>query len=386
MTKRSKVWTGVAVIIVGALLIWGLFAMNKKPQAPSAEQPIKVGFIGPLSGGPSLWGQGARNMVEIATKEINEDGGIDGRELQVTYEDGKCTSDGAVAAFQKLQQQNIDFIIGGHCSPETAGIVPLTKNGEAFLIAGITSSNDAVSGSDYAYRTSPPTRDFTDKLAAIAIEKYKNVGALTEQAAFSKSYTADFVPAFEAVGGTIVLNEGYQPEQTDFRTELLKMKNSKAEALFISPQSPTTAINIIKQMKELDINLPVFANSIAITKDVFAKAENPQALVGSFSIIPFTDKSTKAAEQLSGKYREAYGSDVPYNYFYVSAAYDAALMLAQALEECGEDVACVATQFAGMKYDGVSLDYTFKENGDSNFDSWAKISLDENGAEIVEPL
>jgi branched-chain amino acid transport system substrate-binding protein len=383
---RTKVWTGVVVIIVAALVIWGVFALVKKPQAPSSEQPIKVGFIGPLTGGPALWGEGARNMVEIATKEINDNGGIDGRELQVTYEDGKCASTDAVSAFQKLQQQNVDFVIGGHCSPETAGIVPLTKNGEAFIIAGITSSNEAVSGSDYAYRTSPPTKDFTNKLAAIAIQKYKNVAALTEQAAFPKSYTADFVPSFEAVGGKIVLNEGYQPEQTDFRTELLKVKEAKPDALFISPQSPTTAINILKQMKELDIKLPVFANSIAINKDVFTKAGNPEALTGSFSIIPFTDKSGDAAEELSQKYRDAYGSEVPYNYFYVSAAYDATHMLAQALDECDENVACVAQQFKKMNYKGVSLDYTFKENGDSNFDSWAMISLDENGAEVVAPL
>ena len=385
MNKGTKTWIAVAVIVAAALVVWGVFA-TRTPEAPSADNPIKVGFVGPLSGGPALWGEGARNMVELATKEINQDGGIDGRELQVTYEDGKCTPADAVSAFQKLQRDGVDFVIGGHCSPETAGIVPLTKNGEAFIIAGITSSNEAVSDSEYAYRTSPPTRDFTDKLAGFAIDKYKTVAALTEQAAFATSYTEDFVKSYEAVGGSIAVNEAYQPEQTDFRTELLKVKDAAPDALFVSPQSPTTAVNIVKQMQELEINLPVFANSIAITPTVFEQAGNPEALTGAFSIIPYTDPTGRKAAELTEKYKADFGTDVPYNYFYVSAAYDATHMLARALGSAGQDVAGVRDEFKKMNYKGVSLDYTFKDNGDANFDSWAVISLTADGTTSVEPL
>lgn len=386
MTKNTKIWTGVIVVIGLVLVGWGILNI-KALRAPITKNPIKIGFIGPLSGGPALWGEGARNMVQLATSEINENGGINGRDLQVEYEDGKCSSGEAVSAFEKLRRDGVKFILGGHCSPETAGIVPLTKDGQAFILASVTSADEVVTDSDYAYRTSPPTRDFTDKLAAIAIKKYQRVATLTEQAAFAKSYTKDFVLSFEKVGGKIVSEEGYQPKQTDFRTELLKVINLAPDALFISPQNPTTAINIIKQMKELNLQIPVFANSIGITPKVFSESNNPAALVGSFSIIPYTDKSTKDAQELSKKYQETFGSEVPYNYFYVSAVYDATHMLAQALEQCGvDDTSCVRDEFHNMRFKGVSLDYTFKDSGDSNFDSWAQITLDNKGETVVEPL
>lgn len=386
MTKTAKTSIIVVVIIAIALIVWGIFALTTQPKEPDTTNPITIGFVGPLTGGPAIWGEGARNMVELAVEEINQDGGIDGRLVNVIYEDGKCSPADAVSATQKLQRDGVQFIIGGHCSPETVGIVPLTQDGSLFILAGLTSANEAVTDSEFAYRTSPPTRDFTDLLADIAIEKYQKVAAITEQAAFAQSYTKDFLVSFANAGGEIVSDEGYQPGQTDFRTMLTKIKNTDPDALYISPQSPTTASNIIKQMKELDFNVPIFANSIAITSKVYADAGSPELMDGAFSIIPYTDKEASKSRKLSADYKAKFGSEVPYNYFYVSASYDATYMLAEALEKSGEDVQAVANYLKNINYRGVSLDYVFQENGDSVFDSWAKISLDAQGNEIIEPL
>lgn len=383
--QKSKWLLPVSIVVVLLLVVFGLSSWQK--QNYSAKGPIRVGFVGPLTGGPSLWGVGAKNMTDLAVEDINSKGGIKGRQLEVSYEDGKCTPQEATTVTQKLTNDGIMFILGGQCSPETAAMVPLSKDNKFFMLAGVTSSDDAVAGSDSAFRTSPPTIDFTEKLAPITIEKYTNVATITEQAAFSSSYTKDFITSFNKLGGVITDSEEYKPDQTDFKTELLKIKATQPEALFISPQSPTTAINIIKQMKELNINLPILGNSILVTKSVYEQSGKTQNFVDAFSVVPYTDTTKPEAIELSAKYKSRFNSDVPYNYFYVSAAYDATHMLADGLKKCGdEDVECVSNYIRNIDYKGISSDYTFKDNGDSNFDSWATISIGSDGQEVITPL
>src|SRR3989344_493866 len=303
---------GVVIVIVLIALAVALYTNTRNVE----RDPITVGFVGPLTGGPALWGEGARNMVALAVEDINAEGGVDGRQLVIDYQDGKCNPKDGAFAMQAIKTQGIKFIVGGHCSPETAAMVPLTKDGSAFIIAGITSSDEAVSGSEFAYRTSPPNMEFAKALLKIAKPKFNRIATITEEAAFSRSYTDDFAKLYIEAGGVVVSAEAHAPETTDFRSQLLKIKQSNPEAVFISPQNPTTGALIAKQMQELGMKLPVFGNSILVSAGTFASSENSPTLVGSFSIIPYTDFTSGEALELSNKYQGKYGSPVPYNFFY----------------------------------------------------------------------
>ena len=378
--KKKAVIACIAVAVVVTALMAGQKSADAVP-----KETIKVGFIGPLTGGPSLWGIGAKNMVELAAEEINANGGIGGRELQVIYEDGKCSSKGAIEAANKLiNVDGVKFILGGHCSPETAAIVPVIDKSKVFLLAGITSADNAVDGSEYAFRTSPTTIEMAEKISEIAIKKYKKLSILTEQSEFAKSVSLDIRKSFEAVRGVILSEEMYDSTETDFRTHILKMTEKNPDAIFISPQNPNAAVIILKQMKEEGVKMPIFGNPILVTTSVYEKSgggldEN------TFSVIPFTDKNSKEASELIEKYKSRYQSGVPYNLFYVSASYDATYMLKGAIEKCGDNTDCVRDYFNGLEYSGVSAKYRFKENGDPYFDSWAGIRI-VNGTEAIEPL
>lgn len=370
----------VIIAVVGLALI--------RSESSKEKESIKLGFIGPLSGGPALWGEGAKHMTELAIEEINRAGGVDGRLLEVTYEDGKCSPKDAVTASQKLKELGIRFVIGGHCSPETTAMVPLTKDGSTFLIAGITSSDKAVSESDFAYRTSPSTYEFTDKLTSLAMNQYdyRKIAALTESASFSKSYTDDLIKVFEKSGGRVLSHEEYRQDETDFRGALLKIKAVMPDALFLSPQNPATGINILKQIVELGIQIPIFSTSILVNRTNVEKSGMLSVMKGMFTLIPYADPHTEKTEALTKKYKERFGTGVPYNYFYVSASYDAVYMVVEALDTCGENTRCVADYFKNIEYDGVSAHYRFKETGDPYFNSWAKLSLNDNLEEVVEVL
>ncbi|MBI4154848.1 ABC transporter substrate-binding protein [Candidatus Woesearchaeota archaeon] len=368
-------------LLIGLLLLSILIILT----ACGSKESIKVGFIGPLTGGGALWGVGAKNMVEIAIDEINNNGGIGGKKLEVFYEDGKCNGKDAVTAVQKLiDVNNVKFILGGHCSPETVAIVPVIDQNKIFLLASITSSDNAVDKSDYAFRTSPSTLGLTKEMAKLVIKDYRDIALITEQAAFSKSVSDDFKKSFLTVGGEIISEEIYAPDQTDFKTQLLKIDALNPKAIFISPQNPNTATIILKQMKELNIDLPVLGNSILVSKKVYLDS-NKGFDERAFSVIPYTDRNKLEARELENKYRKIFGTDVPYNFFYISASYDAVYMLKEAIKECGEDTDCVKDYFKEIKYKGISSDYQFKPNGDPYFNSWAEIRVI-NGEEVLRPL
>ena len=79
------------------------------------KEPVKIGFLGPLTGGVAFLGLNSRAAVEIAVEEINRAGGINGRPLEIIFEDGKCNAKEATTAAQKLV--NIDKVSFKH-SPD----------------------------------------------------------------------------------------------------------------------------------------------------------------------------------------------------------------------------------------------------------------------------
>jgi branched-chain amino acid transport system substrate-binding protein len=367
-----------ALVILQALLLI-LAGCIETPR----EEIIKIGVIAPLSGGPALWGQGSLNMINLAVEEINWQGGVNGKKLTIIPEDGKCQPQSAVTAAQKLiRVDNIKFILGGHCSPETVAIVPIIDEARVFLLAGVTSSDEAVSGSKYAFRTSPATIEQARIISNRAYDKYgyKKIALITEEAAYSKSFSEDIKNTFP---GTVLEELNYPPEETDFRSGLLKIKEKKPDAIWISPQDPNEAVLVLKQMKELGmLNTPLFGNTILVSTEVYEQSGGllPET---AFTVTLFADPNTAKSLELQQKYKEKYGEDIPYNLYYISAAYDATYLLKNALELCGEDADCVQRYFENLEgYEGAAGNFTFKDNGDPVFDSWKEMRI-ENGKAVL---
>lgn len=85
VNQTTKLIIGVIIAVV--IVIVG-YSILKNPSAPVSTEPIKIGFIGPLTGDAANIGQNVRAAVEISVTEVNEAGGVGGRQLEVIYEDG----------------------------------------------------------------------------------------------------------------------------------------------------------------------------------------------------------------------------------------------------------------------------------------------------------
>src|ERR1043166_7271238 len=104
METRTKIMVGVIVVVA---LLGAVLLMHGKSPA-SETGPITIGFIAPLTGDVASLGAAAKAAAEMAVAEVNANGGVDGRKLNVIYEDGQCSATPASNAANKLM--NVDRV------------------------------------------------------------------------------------------------------------------------------------------------------------------------------------------------------------------------------------------------------------------------------------
>ena len=135
----KKTWIrliiGVAVVIFLSTVLFTI-KQEKQPQ-------IVIGHIAPLTGDAGVWGQWAKDGIEVGIKEINNKGGINGKEVVVIHEDTQGKPEEAVAALKKLINVNgVQAIIGDITSSGTLACAPIAEQ-TPFIInqANRTSNN-----------------------------------------------------------------------------------------------------------------------------------------------------------------------------------------------------------------------------------------------------
>ena len=137
---NKKILFGILSILILLVLVFsftttGLINLNKN------KETYKIGSILPLSGDASSFGVPFQKTLNLAVKEINENGGIDGKQVKIIYEDGKCENKQANQAANKLINiNNVNTIIGGICSGETLAAAPIAEENKVILFSPASGS------------------------------------------------------------------------------------------------------------------------------------------------------------------------------------------------------------------------------------------------------
>ncbi|MCL5010974.1 MAG: ABC transporter substrate-binding protein [Patescibacteria group bacterium] len=359
--KTGTIILVIAIVILAAVGIW--YGVVKKPvSAPESKEPIKIGFFAPLTGGGAPYGQSEKNAVEMAVEKINAAGGINGRLISVIYEDGKCDGKEAVTAIQKLiSVDNVKVVLGGACSAETLGAAPIAEQNKVILFSAFSSSPDITNAGDFIFRNSPSDLD-GGKVVAQMI-KEKSVAMITENTDYSIGVRKVTKDEFEKLGGKIAADEVYAPEAKDFKTYLVKIKDTNPEAIFVNPGTSASGAGLlIKQIKELGIKTVIYGNFIVGSPDslkIAGVAAEGAVFYDAPGLSPTNPKAVAFLDEFKAKY------SAPASDFEVGARYDSVFIVADGLKKCGEDTECLRDHFYSVKdYDGVLGKYGFDQNGD----------------------
>src|SRR6266404_612420 len=185
MNKATKWIVGVIVVV---LVVWAIVAAQKKTKNESAmtgnqvaSDSYKVGVLLPLTGDAATYGEGGRNIFQMATDEINGSGGVNGKKLELIIEDSKCNGQDASNAMQKLVSvDKVQIVLGGFCSGETLAAEPIAESNKVALFSPGSSSPKLTNIGKYFSRDYPSDASQGSVLADVAYNKnsWKKVAIL----------------------------------------------------------------------------------------------------------------------------------------------------------------------------------------------------------------
>jgi len=321
-TIKTILWLIVAIIIVGG--VW--YGVSRKPVLVK-EEKIKIGVIAPLTGPLGVQGQWMINGIELAKKDLNKKGGVNGREIELIYEDTKCSPKDTTIALQKLINiDNTVGIIGPICgSPEMVSI-DFSRKYERIIISP---SSNFGKKSPYFFSTQTLLSEEAELLAKFAKENLKlnKVAILYPNNDFGIIYRNSFKKKFEDLGGEIPITEAITFTQEDFRTELTKIKNKNPEGLFIIYSRMG---NIVNQMRELGLNIQVLGQCGTESPSLLKIAnESAEGIIYSWRGVSDESHLSKMQKQFNDKYQQAYNETTP---MMARDSYDALTILVYALK------------------------------------------------------
>jgi branched-chain amino acid transport system substrate-binding protein len=336
-----------------------------KPAA-SAENPdlkgtITFGAIFPLTGGAAHDGNEQRRGTELAVDRINAEGGVLGKKLVVKFEDSALTQTGALEAAKKLTSVNkAPVILGEYISGNTLVIGKQAESVPAVHVNPTASSTElskigphsfSVIGSDAV----------SGRFAAKTIYDagYRKVAFFMNDNASGHSVVDSVAGDFEKLGGTIVKTIFFNPDKSDFRTELKQLKDTDAELYFYAAYNPFS-LTINKQLFEVGLEPSKFFAHLLTA--VVGTGSDPRTFEGMMGYdVPVSDDTT-----FVNAWKAKYGEETKFPY--APFVYDATMMAAAAVNEAGStDPGKIRKALqklgTGEGFDGVTGSIHFDENG-----------------------
>jgi branched-chain amino acid transport system substrate-binding protein len=360
MSKGSSalLWI-IGIVVVVLIIIFGVRSNGARNSTSNNSEPIKIGFIGPLTGDVAALAKASKSAVEIAVDEVNQGGGINGRPLEVTYEDGKCSPGPATSAGQKLiSVDKVIGIIGGLCSGETSAIVPSAMQNKIITISYCSSAPALSNSGQYFFRTYP-----SDAYQGIfaADYAYNTLGARKIAIVYHVSDWGTgikdvFSEEFKKLGGTVALTEGTAQDVRDYRTQVAKVQASGSDHVYI-PVYPDGGEVLVKQLVQAGISTSKIIGAEDLNDPKFLTDTKgiAEGIVVTASKISPSDSFKQKMIAKNG------GNEVP---ICAPEAYDAMMVLAQGLKIAGTDPDQLAEAIRSIDWTGESGEISFDTHGD----------------------
>lgn len=323
------------------------------------QEPIKVGFIGPLTGEAAAYGVDPLAGVQLKVDEVNAAGGIHGRMLQLIAEDGKCSGADAASAAQKLVHvDKVAVILGGQCSGETLAASPIVEAASVVMMSSISSSPDVTNAGDFVFRNYPSDALKTKAMAAyFAGRGFTKIAIISENTDFAQGFRNALI---QDVGAEkIVFDETVDPNTKDYRTLLARLQKIPFDVFVANGQFPASIAAMVQQMRELGMEQLVISHDVgdtAETVNIAGEAAEGLQVINVPSIGEDTD---------FGRMVAAKGITPQAGLVFMAHGYDAMGVIADALRAVGTEGTAIRDYLYALDaYRGVTGTFSFDDHGD----------------------
>jgi branched-chain amino acid transport system substrate-binding protein len=273
-------------LVVGASLVAGLLTGC----GSSASKDIKIGVVYELTGSTASFGTAAANGAKLAFKEINANGGVLGKQIQIAVADNKGEPSESSNAMTKVISQDKVIAVTGFTTSSNgiAGSTVAEANKIPFVAAATTNPKvtlDENTGKvkNYTFRVCfiDPFQGTVGANFVINSLKAKNAAVMIDNSSdYSKGLSKFFKDAFIKGGGSIAIEEAYLQNDQDFKTLLTKIKATNPDVIYV-PGYYGEVGKIIKQAREIGITVP-FVGGDGWDSPKLAEIGGPEALNNTF--------------------------------------------------------------------------------------------------------
>lgn len=293
-----------------------------------AQETVRIGYSGPLSGGAALYGKNVLDGMQMAASEINAMGlEVAGKKYKleiVPLDDKYNPSETAINAQRLVQEYKTPAIL----VPHSGGSLALQTNNEAqkYLLLSYTSVPQVLArGNKLTLRIPPEFTAYIQPFVKHAMAKYgKNLAIANADHDYAKAWTAVFRPAWEAAGGKVVADNPMSYNRaTDFYSGVSRVLAAKPDVMFIGGASEPTGL-VVKQARELGFKGGFVIIDQAKMDEMSLVTGGYAPLEGSIGVLPLVDDSTADARAFVERYRKTHpgrtpSSEISLNYTAVQA-------------------------------------------------------------------
>ena len=346
------------------LMVAAMLALSMLLPSAIAEETIKLGGISVLTGPAAVYGIAVQKGVDLYVDQVNAAGGVDGKKVEVIWEDDQGDATAGVNAFNKLvDNDEVVGIIGAVLTNVTMAVAANAADIGIPMITASSTAYDITTDRPSVFRTC-----FLDPFQAVIMARYANEEGLKKVAIlydngndYSTGLYESFAGEAKALGMEVVAVESASYDDVDFKVQLTKVKDAAPEAVFM-PYYGAPAALILTQADEIGFETRFLgADGIANVVDSISN----KALLTN---IVYSDHySEQADSEMSKSFVEAYQAkygEVP-TISFSATGYDAALVLLDAIKQAGTtDYAVVSAALKATDVEGVSGKITFDDHND----------------------
>jgi branched-chain amino acid transport system substrate-binding protein len=365
-TRRKLVLALVIVLaLTFATLALAACGGDEGDGGDTAAAPFKIGLAAPFTGDYATYGASHEGGAKIAVEELNAAGGVNGGQVSTELGDDLGDPKQAVLVAQKfIDDTSIVFVNGHMFSGATIAAGVKYESAGLTMISPSATNPDITPLGAFIWRIC-----MTDAFQGEGLAKYSVTTLGKQKIAImydSSDYGRGLADAFESgvtgTGGAIVEKQQYATGDTDFKSQLTKIKGAGPDLLFLSGYYPEGS-KIAQQARELGMDVQMLGS------DGYASDELPKlggAAVEGMLVSTFFDYSN--SDPAIQKFVEAYkaANDGANPDWFAANSYDVIMLAAQAATNAGSNDRTALNDALGSigTYEGISGPITFDENGD----------------------
>ena len=300
---------------------------------PANSDPIRIGLSTPITGSFAENGQGTEVAVRMAVDEINANGGINGRLVEVVVQDSKSDPmQAAQIATMFTEDETILAEIGDFASGACIAAAPIYQEAGMVQLSPTASNPDYTLQGDYMFSIFGKTTDEGKFIADYLLKKYmqaENVAVIYVNSDWGVEAYEILSENCEANGINIVSSENFFEGEKDFNAVLTKVRQTNPDSLMLLTGYDSGAV-IIKQAKQMDWNVKIAISGVAYSEQLISLGGD--SVEGVLSEIGFVIDETNPEMLAFATEFEKRAGFAPN--MMMTCAYDATHMLAQAMANC----------------------------------------------------